>query len=128
MSDYCSMEVRCLERDKGRFEALGFVVQNVEGDLAVLTDEQANYAHSGKMPMDVLYIGEHADGGDYGAARFCCDGRKYFENPISREGKLMVPATPQGIVTKASQRKVQAFSKKYADMERVLLRLKSASA
>ena len=127
MSDYCFMEVRCLARDKGKFEALGFVVQSIEGDLAVLTDEQANYAHSGKMPLDIPYFGEHSDGGDYGAARFCCDGKRFFENAISREGRLAVSASEQGIVTKASQRKVLSFARKYADVKQALLRFKSAA-
>jgi len=89
MGDRCHMVVYCLKKDAAVFEDLGFVLQDdgsspscsVDIPVGVVTmvDEEANYAHSGDMPENIVYLSDHSRGFDYGCGGVVCDGKKCIE-------------------------------------------------
>jgi len=102
MGDRCYMEVRCKKLHAPIFEKLGFKLheEGYDGhpELVELADEQANYAHGDRLPMDIPYFGWHTAGGEYGAEAFACDGRKYFEVGIDvHSGGMVVHVSDAGV-------------------------------
>lgn len=98
MGDRCYMRVTCRAADKKRFEDLNFAEDESarEGELVDMVDEEANYAHSGNMPLDIPYFGFNGAGGDYGPAEFCCDGETYCEQPKFEDGGLCIAVNDLG--------------------------------
>jgi len=94
MGDRCWMRLECRKEHAPVFEKLGFAEQEETAHGVVeMVDEEANYAHDGKLPKSVPYLGWHSAGGDYGACAFACDGRKLLftdtdnnSEPIVRVG------------------------------------------
>ena len=89
------MGITCRRQDQGRFEALGFAVQdwnNPTSDSAtiVMVDEEANYAHCSTLPTDIPYHGVHGPGGDYGSGAYACDGKDYAEVETGHGGGFVV--------------------------------------
>jgi hypothetical protein len=76
MGDRCYMRLECRQKDRARFEALGFVVEVENGPVIEMLDEDANYAHYDQLPEDVPFIAEHGAGGNYGAGMVVCDGQE----------------------------------------------------
>ena len=111
MSDRCYMEVSCRRQGVARFEALGFRVLDEDkvSGLVRMHDEQANYGHSGELPTDTPYIGEHGPGGEYGPCRFACDGKKYLEVEASQDGDPVVHVSEGGKVDKRHLKQVMAY-------------------
>ena len=76
MGDRCAMLITCREIDVKKFQDLGFYADyEPEPGLAEMRMDEANYALYGELPEDIPYVGDHGPGMDYGAARFCCDGK-----------------------------------------------------
>ncbi len=93
MSDRCYMELTCRRQDQKRFEALGFTAQDWKQDrpdLVVMVEEEADYAHSGKLPTDIPYHGFNGSGGNFGQGSFACDGRTYAEVETGHGGGFVV--------------------------------------
>jgi hypothetical protein len=67
MGDRCHMTVQCRVKDILPFIELGFHLDEREGNLATLIEEEANYGHGGDMPKDVAYFCACGDGGNYDA-------------------------------------------------------------
>jgi hypothetical protein len=84
------MRVTCLPKDKKVFEDLGFQVQDEKLTACTMEEYEANYAHCDEMPENIPYYGYHAEGGEYGANEFCCDGEALFEAPLHKDGHLVV--------------------------------------
>lgn len=92
MGDRCYMTVHCRRQDRQRFEDLGFQVvwgDDTNSPVIDLIDEEANYAHAGKMPADVPYYGTWSAGSEYGPGTLVCDGREYIEVPASHDGYVL---------------------------------------
>jgi hypothetical protein len=87
------MSVTCRREARGKFEALGFVLESdplPECPVIEMVDEQANYAHSGKMPTDIPYYGTNGSGSNYGAGDCACDGKEYAEVETGHGSGFMV--------------------------------------
>ena len=89
------MEITCRKQDQERFETLGFVAQ--DGDdpqppspLILMVDEEANYAHSGKLPTDIPYHGFNGNGGNFGQGAVACDGSRYAEIETGHGGGFVL--------------------------------------
>ena len=92
MSDRCYMRVTCRQRDRARFEALGFApeftdIQN--GPVIELVDAGADYGHHGRLPTEVPFTARHDAGGNFGPRRLACDGRVLVEAPATEAGLLI---------------------------------------
>ena len=82
MSDHCFMQITCRRQDLPLFEPLGFHLefeQAPESPIVELIDQEANYAHHGKLPTAVPFLASHGPGGDYGAGEIACDGIHHAE-------------------------------------------------
>ena len=93
MGDRCYMEITCRCEDQKRFEALGFVAQDwnqTSPEQVVMTDEQANYAHYGKLPTDIPYHGHNTAGSEYGPGVVACDGRTFAEAQTGHSGGFVI--------------------------------------
>ena len=96
MGDRCYMEITCLEKDAGRFKALGFREEGVKRGFCNMADHEANFAHSAHMPTDIPYYGENGEGENYGACEFACDGKEYAEAECNHRGELCVRIDEKG--------------------------------
>ena len=122
MGDRCHQEVVCMKKDKAVFEHLGFVDQGeyLDSDgkkypeLALLVDEQANYAHSGSIdPLahkGIVFIGSHGDGGDYPGCNFASDGKRYGE-VITAHGQPVVALDDGGNADKSAVARAKRYLK-----------------
>src|ERR1051325_8192342 len=95
MGDRCYMEVTCRRKDVKCFEDLGFAMQdwnneNPDSPTVVMVDEEANYAHSGRMPTNIPYHGHNGAGGCYGESAFACDGERFAEVEAGHDGGYVV--------------------------------------
>lgn len=82
MGDRCYMHVTCRRQDMGRFEALGFALEYESGPESLvveMADPEANYAHSGEMPVNIPYTAFNGAGSEYCEYRMACDGKQYRE-------------------------------------------------
>lgn len=92
MGDRCYMSVTCRRQDRARFEELGFHLEfdeDTSTPVIEMIDEEANYAHYDKMPLDVPYYGSFGAGSEYGPGSFVCDGVDYEEVPASADGFVL---------------------------------------
>ena len=92
MGDRCYMHVTCLRQDQSKFEDLGFHHEFEEAPhspIIEMADDEANYAHTGKLPL-VPFTAWHDAGGDYGAGRIVCDGKEMCEVPATQDGFVVV--------------------------------------
>jgi hypothetical protein len=97
MGDRCYMRIECRNEHAPVFEKLGFVKQDATSPGVVeMVDEEANYAHDGKLPESVPYRGWHSAGGDYGACAFACDGRKLSFTDTDSNGEPIVRVGKRG--------------------------------
>ena len=55
-----------------------------------MVDEEANYAHSGDLPTDILYHGFNGPGGNYGDGAVVCDGRCLAEVETGHDGGFVI--------------------------------------
>ena len=113
MSDRCYMRVTCRQRDRARFEALGFAPEfaDTPEDCAVieLVDTGADYGHHGRLPTEVPFIASHDAGGNFGPRRLACDGRVLVEVPATEEGVLVEWDASRGQPTTTSLRQLRQF-------------------
>ena len=97
MGDRCYMRVLCKKEHAPIFEKIGFVLQDEPTPGVVeMTDEEANYAHDGKMPTSIPYYGWHGAGGDYGACAFACDGRKLVFTDTNNDSEPTIRVSQGG--------------------------------
>ncbi len=93
MGDRCYMRVTCRRQDVPRFEPLGFVL-DYEADanhpIVELIDEEANYAHHGRLPADVPFLAEHGPGGNFGNGLVACDGHRQADIEAGHEGGFVI--------------------------------------
>lgn len=88
MGDRCYFEVKCLEKDRKKFEKLGLCWQGTENGVATLTDEESNLDQE-DLPM-VPYKAWHGDGAEYDGARMACDGKKWNYAHVNKAGDIVV--------------------------------------
>jgi hypothetical protein len=89
MGDRCFMQVTCRRQDQARFADLGFRLEFEQErgcPVIEMIDEEANYAHSGRMPTDIPYRAEHGSGSNYGEGHIVCDGSRYAEAGGTSDG------------------------------------------
>jgi len=89
MGDRCYMSVTCRREDKARFEELGFELESEsspESLVIEMVDQEANYAHYDKMPVNLPYTANHSAGDNYGPGSIACDGKEYAEVACSSDG------------------------------------------
>ncbi|MEQ2009767.1 MAG: hypothetical protein ABMA26_23525 [Limisphaerales bacterium] len=87
------MQVTCRRQDQSRFEALGFQLdfeQNAQTPVIEMTDEEANYAHQGRLPADVPFLAAHGPAGNYGDGFVACDGKRYADVEAGHDGGFVV--------------------------------------
>ena len=93
MSDRCYMQVTCRRQDRQRFEALGFHPEftdtPTDGHVVELIDAGADYGHANRLPTDVPFLASHDTGGNFGARRIACDGRRTAEVPATSDGFIV---------------------------------------
>lgn len=84
------MQVTCRRQDRHRFEALGFYPEftdtPTDGPVVELVDSGADYGRANHLPTDVPFLASHDAGGNFGARRIACDGRRTAEVPATSEG------------------------------------------
>lgn len=114
MGDRCDMYVVCKTEDADKFVnyELGFEVHKDKGELSYLFCEQANYAHCGKMPEDVDYIGLHTEGDNYGPMHFLCLDDLYVECHVNNIGQRYVTVDKYGHLNEESHKSLLLFLKK----------------
>ena len=92
MGDRCYMSVTCRRQDKERFAELGFHIEFDEDKntpVIEMIDEEANYGHCDKMPMNIPYYASYSAGSCYGPGNIVCDGKDYEEVPASTDGFVL---------------------------------------
>ena len=113
MSDRCYAEVTCRKEDAGRFEELGFKV-NDQGRIpgtVVLLDYEADYGHCDDLPKDIPYCGWHGPGDNYGPQAFACDRKQYVEAETMNDGSLAVCVSDKGRL----DRRMLRWARKYQE-------------
>ncbi len=93
MGDRCYMSVTCRRQDRDRFEAIGFHLEletSPESLVIEMSDEEANYAHTGEMPTDIPYYGINSAGDNYSAGDCACDGKEYAEVETGQNSGFIV--------------------------------------
>lgn len=123
MGDRCYMEVYCRKADKAVFEELGFDDQECEDTpgVAWLIDYEANYAHCGDLPTNIVWHGSSEAGGDYGPSDYACDGETLQEIATAQAGGYVVSwdnTTNQP--TASDVRDIQLFREHYAKVVEML--------
>jgi len=87
------MQVTCRRQDRPRFEALGFHPEftdtSSDGPVVELVDAGADYGHVNHLPREVPFLASHDAGGNFGARRIACDGRRTAEVPATGEGFII---------------------------------------
>ena len=96
MADHCYMQITCAACDAPRFKPLGFQIAEQEGALVVLEDFEANQAHEGSLPTDLVYEGHHDPGDGYDGAQFACDGQEFASMPSGLDGGFIVMLKDDG--------------------------------
>ena len=93
------MQITCADTDEPRFRDLGFHIIEREGALVRLEDHEANYAHDGKLPTEMVYTGHHGAGGNYEGGDFACDGKEFAFVPAGMDGGVVVMLHDDGTVS-----------------------------
>jgi hypothetical protein len=93
------MQITCADADAPRFKELGFHIAEREGALVILEDHEANYAHDGNLPTDLLYAGHHGAGGNYEGGEFACNGQEFAFMPAGMDGGVIVVLRDDGTVS-----------------------------
>lgn len=128
MGDRCYMQVTCRRQDQDTFEALGFVLEYDEAPdspIIELADEEANYAHCGKLPTNIPFTAWHGAGGDYGDRRIVCDGKRWGEVASSPDGGFVVDWNfKMRRPTAASLKRIRRYLVVYDRVQRLFKRLR----
>lgn len=90
MSDSCQQRLQCRQSDVHLFEKLGFCVEEVKDGIAMMQDDEANYAHYDRLPS-VPFHGQHGSGGNYDAQLFACDGENIVYVTRDINDNIVVP-------------------------------------
>ena len=114
MDDRCYMELTCKRTDRSIFEELGFTVESEydEWDFpgcVEMVDYEANYAHAGDLPEDVVYFGYHGSGDIHCPEDFACDGQTYLEQSTDGLCGFVVWFDDEGNPNPESLAEVKAF-------------------
>ena len=114
MGDRCYMQLTCRRKDQAIFEALGFGRESDFDDPAfpdcvAMIDLEANYAHGTDLPTNVLYMGTHDAGYEYGPASYACDGDTFLEQGTDGDGGFVVVFDAEGDPDPNSLAEVKAF-------------------
>lgn len=113
MSDRCYVRLQCHEKDRRLFEEAGFEMQDQDGDVCEMVDEEADYGNNSELreiaARGVPFFGFSDAGIEYGPAVFCGDGRKYLEVDTTESGHLLVLVDEDGDPIGTSVRDVKAF-------------------
>jgi hypothetical protein len=89
------MQLYCRSEDKAVFEEIGFVFQSERGGTAYMIDEEANYAHAGDLPNDVVFRADYSAGDEYPGGEIVCDGNTYTERDTI-DGDYFFKVFPDG--------------------------------
>ena len=107
------MQVTCRRQDISRFEALGFHPEFTDtptaGPVVELIDTGADYGHANRLPRDVLFLASHDAGGNFGARRTACDGRRTVEVPATSEGFVVEWDSTKNSPTAASLARIRRY-------------------
>jgi hypothetical protein len=120
------MSVKCRREDRQRFEAMGFQIawgESENSPVIEMVDEEANYAHYGKMPTDIPYYGTWSAGCEYGPGSLVCDGKDYEEVPASTDGFVMLWSYRWGLPALKSILQVRRYVKLERKVEKLFARL-----
>ncbi len=118
------MTVWCRPGDAPLFEKLGFELLETAGDGSHLTlvDEQADYAHCGKLPLHVPWVAVHGSGDDYGPGKLCCsgDGIEWeIETGYNNDGIVLPWCDTREQLLKAAD-EVWSFHNKFMTVRQIL--------
>ena len=107
------MQVTCRRQDRPRFEALGFHPEftdtPTDSPVVELIDTGADYGHANLLPTDVPFLANHDAGGNFGARRIACDGRRTAEVPATTEGFIVEWDATKNSPTTASLARIQSY-------------------
>lgn len=113
MSDRCHMQVTCRRQDISRFEALGFHPEFTDtptaGPVVELIETGADYGHANRLPTEVPFLASHDAGGNFGARRIACDGRRTVEVPATSEGFVVAWDATKNSPTTASLARIRRY-------------------
>lgn len=124
MSDRCYMQLTCRRQDIKKFEALGFHPEFTDtptaGPVVELIDTGADYGHANRLPTDVPFLASHEAGGNFGARRIACDGRRTVEVSATSEGFVVEWDSTTTSPTTASLARIRCY---FAVLKRAQQRL-----
>ena len=114
MGDRCYMQLTCRRTDQSVFEEIGFGRESDFDDpnfpdCVEMIDLEANYAHASDLPTNVVYMGTHDAGYEYGPEAFACDGETYLEQASDSEGGFVVWFDESGDPDPQSLAQVKTF-------------------
>jgi hypothetical protein len=126
------MELTCKLTDRSIFEELGFTVESecYEWEFpgcVKMVDREANYAHAGDLPKDVVYFGTHRHTDILGPEAFACDGHTYLEQLTDGGWGFAVWFDDEGNPTAASLAKVKSFVTHRNNVKSILARKKEGA-
>ena len=114
MGDRCYMQLTCKRKDQSVFEELGFGRESDFDDPAFpdcveMIDFEANYAHGSDLPTNVVYLGTHDAGYEYGPESYACDGETYLDHATDGNGGFSVIFDDGGNPDPANLAQVKTF-------------------
>jgi hypothetical protein len=104
MRDRVYMRITCRREDAPRFEKLGFVEDETEGEVATsMVDAEANYGHWEPLQelakAGVPFFGWHDAGGEYDGCVLASDGMEYADALCTtHEPRPLAPVNADGSI------------------------------
>lgn len=114
MGDTSYMQLVCKRNDQRVFEDLGFAAERDFGypefpGCVEMVDAEANFAHCSDLPTDLVYIGTHGPGYEYGSQSYACDGTTYLEQATDGSDGFVVTFDDAGNPDPKSLADVKSF-------------------
>jgi hypothetical protein len=104
MGDRAYVRITCRRVDAPRFEKLGFVEDETEGEIAIsMVDAEANYGHWEPLQelakAGVPFFGWHDAGGEYDGCLLASDGAEYTDAlSTTHEARPVAPVNADGSI------------------------------
>ncbi|MCW5979604.1 MAG: hypothetical protein KIT09_16115 [Bryobacteraceae bacterium] len=129
MGDRAYVRITCRRRDAERFEELGFVADEPDGDAAMsMVDDEAHYAHYSALTAlaqaGIVFFGWHDAGCEYDGSMFASDGAGEYHDVLSTPNELLALARvkPDGSIAEGDLDRVREY---YATLARARAELGS---
>lgn len=114
MGDRAYARITCRRRDAERFEELGFVEDEPDGDAAVsMVDDEANYGHYSALTAlakaGIVFFGWHDAGCEYDGSTFASDGTGKYHEVLStaNEPLALARVKPDGSIAEGDLDRVR---------------------